>query len=61
MCMTTFETLTLAGMLNDPLIRAVMHSDRVSDGEYQALLLRVKDSLANREHRAQLELDMAPA
>jgi hypothetical protein len=61
MCTTTFETLTLAGLLHDPLIRAVMHSDRVSEGDYEALLFRVKRTLANRDRRVQLELDMADA
>jgi hypothetical protein len=49
MCTTTLGTLTLAAMLDDPLIRAVMRSDRVSEGEYAALLFRVKDNLAARE------------
>jgi hypothetical protein len=35
-------------MLSDPLIKAVMRSDRVSAREYEALLFRVKDSLAER-------------
>lgn len=48
MC-TTFGTLTLAAMLTDPLIQAVMRSDRVSERDYEALLFRVKDSLARRE------------
>jgi hypothetical protein len=51
MCTTTHGTLTLAGMLNDPLIQAVMRADRVSEGEYAALLFRVKDTLADREVR----------
>jgi hypothetical protein len=49
MCTTTFGTLTLAGMLNDPLILAMMRSDGVSEGEHAALLFRVKDTLAVRE------------
>ncbi len=48
MCMTTFGTLTLACLLNDPLIRAVMRSDGVSEQDHAALLFRVKDSLADR-------------
>jgi hypothetical protein len=35
-------------MLSDPLIKAVMRSDRVSAREYEALLFRVKDTLAER-------------
>jgi hypothetical protein len=50
MCTTTYGTLTLAGMLNDPMIRAMMRSDHVSEGEYAALLFRVKDTLAARDY-----------
>jgi len=49
MCTTGLGTLTLAGMLDDPLIKAVMRSDGVSEGEHSALLFRVKDQLAERE------------
>jgi hypothetical protein len=49
MCTTTFGTLTLANMLSDPLILAMMHSDRVSERDHEALLFRVKDVLAGRE------------
>jgi hypothetical protein len=35
-------------MLRDPLIQAVNRSDKVSEREYEALLFRVKDSLAER-------------
>jgi hypothetical protein len=35
-------------MLRDPLIQAVNRSDRVSEPEYEALLFRVKDTLAER-------------
>ena len=49
MCTTTLGTLTMATMLTDPLIQAVMRSDRVSERDYAALLFRVKDSLAERE------------
>ena len=48
MCTTTSGTLTLEGMLNDPLIQAVRQSYGVSKREYEALLLRVKDTLAER-------------
>ena len=48
MCMTTFGPLTLAGMLDDPLIQAVMKSDNVSEREFAALLTRVKHSLDER-------------
>jgi hypothetical protein len=49
MCTTTFGTLTLAGMLSDPMILAMMRSDGVSERDHEALLLRVKDTLAGRE------------
>ncbi len=49
MCTTTSGTLTLEGMLNDPLIQAVRRSYGVSKREYETLLLRVKDTLAQRE------------
>ena len=49
MCMTTFGTLTLAGMLDDPLIQAVMKSDNVSERDFAALLTRVKHSLDERQ------------
>jgi hypothetical protein len=48
MCTTTAGTLTLATMLTDPLIRAMMHSDRVSEDDHAALLFRVKDRLVAR-------------
>ncbi len=48
MCTSTPGTLTLEGMLRDPLIHAVMRSDGVSTREYEALLFRVKDTLAER-------------
>ena len=49
MCTTTFSTLTLAALLQDPLVRMVMRSDKVSDSDHSELLHRVKDSLAARE------------
>jgi hypothetical protein len=49
MCTTTFGTLTLAALLSDPLTRAMMRSDGVSERDFAALLFRVKDSLADRE------------
>jgi hypothetical protein len=48
MCTTTSGTLTLASMLSDPLIQAMMRSDRVSEAEHAELLFRVKDHLAGR-------------
>lgn len=49
MCMTTFGTLTLASLLSDPLTRAVMKSDGVSEHEFATLLRRVQNTLAGRE------------
>ena len=49
MCTTTSGTLTLEGMLRDPLIQAVRRSYGVSEREYEALLFRVKDTLAQRD------------
>lgn len=48
MCTTTSGTHTLDWMLSDPLIQAVRRSDGVSAREYEALLFRVKDTLAER-------------
>ncbi len=49
MCTTTTSgALDLAGMLSDPLILAMLHSDGVSERDYEALLFRVKDSLDER-------------
>lgn len=49
MCTTTISTLTLAGLLQDPLIQMVMRSDKVSELDYSELLHRVKDTLIARE------------
>ena len=48
MCTTTSGTHTLDWMLSDPLIQAVRRSDGVSARDYEALLFRVKDTLAER-------------
>jgi hypothetical protein len=48
MCTTTISTLTLAGLLQDPLIQLMMRSDKVSDTDHSELLHRVKDSLIAR-------------
>jgi hypothetical protein len=59
MCTTTFGTLTLAGLLNDPLTRAMMRSDGVSLDDFAALLFRVKDTLADREDQSEREWELA--
>ena len=61
MCMSTFDTLTLATMLNDPLIQAVMRSDGVSKRDHEALLFRVKDTLELRGLRREPVLELAGA
>jgi hypothetical protein len=48
MCTLTMSTLTLATMLQDPLIRLVMRSDNVSEEDHSELLYRVKQSLIAR-------------
>jgi hypothetical protein len=48
MCTTTISTLTLAGLLQDPLIQMMMRSDKVSESDHSELLHRVKDSLIAR-------------
>jgi hypothetical protein len=48
MCTTTISTLTLAGLLQDPLIQMVMRSDNVSESDHSDLLYRVQDSLLAR-------------
>ncbi|MSP00785.1 MAG: hypothetical protein EXR07_07025 [Acetobacteraceae bacterium] len=61
MCTTTFGTLTLAGMLTDPLIKAVMRSDGVSEHEFSALLFRVKDTLAERQGQGEAARELVDA
>jgi hypothetical protein len=58
MCTTTISTLTLAGLLQDPLIQMVMRSDNVSESDHSELLNRVKDSLVAR---AVLDATLQPA
>lgn len=48
MCTTTISTLTLAGLLQDPLVQMMMRSDKVSEADHSELLHRVKDSLNAR-------------
>lgn len=61
MCTTTFGTLTLASMLSDPLIQAVMRSDNVSERDYEAMLFRVKDTLAERDWQVEPALQWEEA
>ncbi len=48
MCTPTVSSLTLANMLQDPLIRLVMRSDNVSEDDHSNLLHRVRQSLITR-------------
>ena len=59
MCTTTISTLTLAGLLQDPLIQMVMRSDKVSESDYSELLHRVKDSLIARASRPEPTFEAA--
>jgi hypothetical protein len=56
MCTMTDGTLTLATLLNDPLIQLVMRSDNVSEKDYSALMFRVQESLIARASLPQPEL-----
>lgn len=51
MCMNGTEPLTLAGMMSDPLIRMVMHSDGVSPEDFEALWQRAGRSTPRRTDR----------
>ncbi len=59
MCTTTISTLTLAGLLQDPLIQMVMRSDNVSDSYHYELLQRVKESLIARASTCEPTLQAA--
>jgi hypothetical protein len=56
MCTLTTGALTLTMMLQDPLIRLVMHSDNVSEEDHSELLYRVKQLLSARAEFAQPRL-----
>lgn len=45
MCMNGIEPLTLDGMLADPLIRMMMHSDGVSEKDFEALWQRARGAV----------------
>ena len=61
MCTTTISTLTLASLLQDPLIQMVMRSDNVSASDHSQLLHRVKDSLIARTSVLNTTLEAAVA
>jgi hypothetical protein len=59
MCTTTISTLTLATLLQDPLIQMVMRSDNVSEQDHSELLHRVKDSLSERSSTQEPAMQVA--
>ncbi len=59
MCTKTITTLTMASLLQDPLIQLVMRSDNVSESDHSALLHRVKETLIARASLHQPELEAA--
>lgn len=61
MCTTTISTLTLAAMLQDPLIKMVMRSDNVSEEAHSDLLTRVQRSLVARMDVAEANVPAAAA
>lgn len=48
MCTITMSTLTMTGLLEDPLTTLLMRSDGVTKEDFSALLHRVQDSLVAR-------------
>ena len=59
MCATTVSTLTLAMMLQDPLIQLVMRSDNVSQEDHSELLHRVAETLSARNMMPDCSLQAA--
>jgi hypothetical protein len=59
MCTTTISTLTLAALLQDPLIQMVMRSDNVSNSDHSELLHRVQESLIARQSEPTTALEAA--
>ena len=59
MCTTTISTLTMASLLQDPLILMVMRSDNVSQEDHSALLHRVQESLVARSFTQESVLQAA--
>ncbi len=53
MCTITVSTLTLTGLLQDPLTRLVMRSDGVTEQDFSDLLRRVQDTLIARSSMPQ--------
>lgn len=49
MCTVTISTLTLAGLLQDPLVQLMMRSDNVSEADHSALMHQVKRALVARD------------
>jgi hypothetical protein len=59
MCTTTITTLTMAGLLQDPLVLMMMQSDNVSQEDHSALLHRVQESLVARSFLQESTLQVA--
>jgi hypothetical protein len=59
MCTTTICTLTLAALLEDPLVHLVMQSDNVSKADHSALMRRVQESLTARAPTPQPTLQLS--
>ncbi len=48
MCTVRIEALSFPGLLEDPLIRMMMDSDGVSDGEMRELMTHMRDVVVAR-------------
>ncbi len=59
MCTKTISTLTMATLLQDPLIQMVMRSDNVSESDHSELLHRVKEVLIARASLHEPEFEAA--
>jgi len=59
MCTTTISTLTLASLLQDPLVQMMMRSDNVSQEDHSELLYRVQNSLIERSSLPEHALEAA--
>lgn len=55
MCTVRVEALSFPGMLEDPLIRMMMDSDGVSDGEMRELMTHLREVVAARTELAFVE------
>ncbi len=58
MCEMAEGSLTLATLLQDPLVQLVMRSDNVSEKDHTELLFRVKGTLEMRNRPADAMLEL---